>query len=379
MGFNSSFSFHLKLVPGPKSTKLYEEGIRYTKGAFAALLNLMIQWFAPTKLSITFETEGQGKFTEEEIRSIVERDASGKVTALHLPSRCIIISNHQVYSDWLYVWSLTYFAGIHKDVFIVLKNTFKWIPVIGPGMQMYRFIFLARSWASDKLHLGRSLLKLGRKAQEQDKPFTFILFPEGTLVSKDTRPISSKYAEKTGVPDLRNMLLPRSTGLHYSLHSLALRLPTLKLLDITLIYPGIPPRGYGQSYYTLRSIFCDRVPPPVVHMHLRIFDVAKDVPIGNISRLSVANGSLNDSAEFDISEREKAIFDMWLRKLWSDKDDYITKFSEADATSTSNKQQPVEVPLELRNKWEIAGAYCFFAPLLAAYWWKRLTNLVFVF
>lgn len=67
------------------------------------------------------------------------------------------------------------------------------------GMQMFRFIFLARSWASDKFDLARQLSKLGEKAQEEDKPFTFILFPEGTLVSKDTRPISSKYAEKMGV------------------------------------------------------------------------------------------------------------------------------------------------------------------------------------
>jgi len=33
---------------------------------------------------------------EEEIQNIVERDASGKVIALHLPSKCVIISNHQV-------------------------------------------------------------------------------------------------------------------------------------------------------------------------------------------------------------------------------------------------------------------------------------------
>lgn len=67
------------------------------------------------------------------------------------------------------------------------------------GMQMYGFIFLARSWASDKFQLARQLSKLGKKAQEEDKPFAFILFPEGTLVSKHTRPISGKYAEKMGV------------------------------------------------------------------------------------------------------------------------------------------------------------------------------------
>ncbi|KIJ68231.1 hypothetical protein HYDPIDRAFT_24530 [Hydnomerulius pinastri MD-312] len=376
-GFQLLFVLPLKLVPGTRSKKLYDEGIRYTKGAFAALMNLMNQWFAPTRLSITFETEGQGKFTEEEIQRIVERDASGKVIALHLPSKSVIISNHQVYSDWWYVWCLTYFARTHKDVFIVLKKSLKWIPIVGPGMQMYRFIFLARSWASDKLELAKQLSKLGTKAEEEDTPFTFMLFPEGTLVSKDTRPLSRKYAEKTGVPDLSNILLPRSTGLHYSLRSLAPRLPTLKMLDITIIYPGIPPKGYGQSYYTLRSIFCDRIPPPVVHMHLRIFDVAKDVPIGDISTsnpAAIPNGFGESSIEVDCPESEKTTFDLWLRKLWTDKDEYITKVLEVGAPSG---QKPVEIPLELRNKSEIADAFCFLAPAVATYGWKKLATVLF--
>lgn len=66
-------------------------------------------------------------------------------------------------------------------------------------MQIYRFIFLARSWASDKLQLSIKLSKLGKRAEDNDKPFALILFPEGTLVSKDTRPISRKFAEKLGI------------------------------------------------------------------------------------------------------------------------------------------------------------------------------------
>lgn len=66
-------------------------------------------------------------------------------------------------------------------------------------MQFYNFIFLSRSWASDRLHLAKSLSWLGQRAQKQDTPLTFILYPEGTLVSKDTRPLSKKYADKMGI------------------------------------------------------------------------------------------------------------------------------------------------------------------------------------
>lgn len=125
-------------------------------------------------------------------------------------------------------------------------------------MQFFKFIFLARSWASDRVQLASHLSVLGQQAERDDKPLTLILYPEGTLVSKDTRPISKKYADKMGIvgsiadiqhntqtdvyaylqPDMTNTLLPRSTGLHYSLRSLAPRIPTLHLIDVTMVYPG---------------------------------------------------------------------------------------------------------------------------------------------
>lgn len=105
-----------------------------------------------------------------------------------------------------------------------------------------------------------------------------------------------------------------------------------------------------------------------------MFDVAKDVPIGDISRSIVSNGSVDNPADLDISECEKDTFDLWLRKLWSEKDDYITKFLETG--TIPNRQNPVEIPLELRKRSEIAEAYCFFVPLLVAYWGKRLTDLM---
>ena len=57
---------------------------------------LSSQWFAPTELVISFETEGQGKFTPEELAGIVERDKDGRVLSLNLPQKAVLIANHQV-------------------------------------------------------------------------------------------------------------------------------------------------------------------------------------------------------------------------------------------------------------------------------------------
>ena len=200
-----------------------------------------------------------------------------------------------MYADWWYAWCLTYFIGTHKDVCIVLKKSLKWIPVAGwacifalvlytankmrhQGMQVFKFIFLARSWASDRIRLASRLSALGQQAEREDKPLTLFIYPEGTLVSKDTRPISRKFADKIGIVrpvlfsalilfdsicysfklDMKNILLPRSTGLHYSLRSLSPRVPALQLIDITTVYPGEIPmlktvNIYSRSYKVSRQ------------------------------------------------------------------------------------------------------------------------------
>ena len=59
---------------------------------------LASQWFAPTNLVLSFETEGQGKFTPEELEGLVERDSQGRVISLNLPKKSVLIANHQVRS-----------------------------------------------------------------------------------------------------------------------------------------------------------------------------------------------------------------------------------------------------------------------------------------
>ncbi|KAJ7071291.1 acyltransferase-domain-containing protein [Mycena amicta] len=356
----------------PWSRNLYKNGIRYTKGSFGALLVLMCQWFAPTTLHVTFEMHGKGKFTPEEIEKIAVKGKDGQVVALNLPKKFVLIANHQVYLDWWYAWNLTYFIGengVHNSVYITLKKSLQWVPVIGPAMQLYDFIFLARSWVSDRAKLSTHLSALGKAAEQEDNPFVFFLYPEGTLVSKDTRPISKKFADKTGIDDMTNMLLPRSTGLHYSLRSLAPRIRDLKLIDITTVYPGIPPLRYGQDYYTLRSVFFNGVPPPAIHMHLRMFDVATEVPIGDLSKTNSA--VLPDSkaaVEVDIPESEKDAFDVWLRELWQEKDESITRWFDA----SSFAKESFDIPLRLRHKRDILDAFAFFIPSGVEYVWARI-------
>lgn len=73
-----------------------------------SVLVTMCSWFAPTKLVVTFETKGPGKFTEEELERLVEKDSEGNVH-LNLPTKSVLIANHQVKSAFVASFSpLTY-------------------------------------------------------------------------------------------------------------------------------------------------------------------------------------------------------------------------------------------------------------------------------
>ncbi|KAI0274899.1 acyltransferase-domain-containing protein [Gloeopeniophorella convolvens] len=377
-GSQFAFLLPLRLLPFPGAKAWYDTGVRLSKGSFATLIILMSQWFGPTRLLITFERDGPGALSPDEIDAIAVRGKDGRIQRLNLPQKSVLIANHQVYADWWYAWSLTYFMDTHRDVFIVLKKSLKWMPIIGWGMQFFNFIFLARSWASDRLYLVKQLAWLGKRAEDRDIPLTFILYPEGTLVSHDTRPISKKYADKLGIPDMTHTLLPRSTGLHYSLRALSPRLPDLQLIDITMAYPGIPPMGYGQSYYTLRSIFFDRVPPPAVHMHVRRFDVAKDVPIGDTSRTNphALPSGRGSALEADVPESERDAFDVWLRARWVEKDAFMQRFHDTGSFEPAPEKHPeLVIPLELRHAREILDAFCFFIPAVMGYAWTQLRRV----
>lgn len=66
-------------------------------------------------------------------------------------------------------------------------------------MQFFRFLFLARSWSKDRAYLGEHLVKVAERAKYADSRVALMIFPEGTLVSRDTRPLSKKYADKIGI------------------------------------------------------------------------------------------------------------------------------------------------------------------------------------
>ncbi|KAF8338170.1 acyltransferase-domain-containing protein [Cantharellus anzutake] len=350
-----------RYLPIPGAREFYEDIITLTKASGGVLFVHLTHFFAPTTFVITHEGN-------EENESLFECDeATGEIVGLKAPPRVVLMANHQIYADWMYLWCLMYLMRTHSEITIILKKSLKHIPVLGWVMQFFRFIFLARSWSADRLYLGKKLVSLARRVQHVGGRFVLFIFPEGTLVSPDTRPASAKYAEKIGVPDLEHTLLPRSTGLLFCLRTLGPAIHNLRVMDVTVGYPGIPLHGYGQDHYTLRSIFLNGIPPPQVHIHIRYYKI-EDIPIGEVS-------TKDSVGRAEASVEEATRFDAWLRERWVEKDRLMDTFYREGAFRQEAGQTwtpPVKVPIRVRHPFEHLQAYGFFIPVMAWHAWKIL-------
>jgi hypothetical protein len=218
--------------------------------------------------------------------------------------RMVLMANHQLYTDWLYLWWIAYTNNMHGFVYIILKESLRSIPIIGWSAQFYNFIFLARNWEEDQRRFKKALARINSATQ----PMWLIIFPEGTNLSATTREKSKAWAAKNNLQDMKHQLLPRSTGLRFCLNEL--KDSTEWLYDCTIAYEGVPPGQFGQDIFTLRSTFFEGRPPKSVNMHWRRFHIS-DIPIQNTKA-----------------------FEVWLRNRWREKDymlEYFQKHSRFPA------------------------------------------------
>jgi hypothetical protein len=259
----------------------------YTKECFAILITCLTQWWAPTVVRVSGDSSMVGQL-------IKRKDGS---LQCNFADRMVLMANHQLYTDWLYLWWIAYTNNMHGFIYIILKESLKNIPIIGWGAQFYNFIFLSRKWEEDQRTFKKHLSKLNKKGD----PMWLIIFPEGTNLSQTTREKSQKWAQKNGLQDMKHQLLPRSTGLKFCLNEL--RETTDWLYDCTIAYEGVPEGQFGQDIFTLRSSFFEGRPPKSVNMHWRRFHL-DDIPYENTHA-----------------------FEVWLRNRWREKDYMLEYFS----------------------------------------------------
>jgi len=263
----------------------------------------------------------------------------------------VLIANHQIYPEWLYLWWTAYTAGYHGNLYVILKESLKWIPIIGPAMQLYKFIFMTRKWASDQIRMRYRLKKLqiprsDVKGQDCFDPMWLVIFPEGTNLSANTRKNSQKWSEKRGIDDCKHALLPRSTGLQLCLSEL--KSTVEYVYDCTIAYEMEPEGYFAHDLYNMTSVFYLGRPPKSVNIHWRRFKIA-DIPVEDVDGMQ-----------------------KWILDRWMEKDELLDVFSktkkfpydpsafavdEVDNQSSDKGRGFIESKIRMRSTMELAQVY----------------------
>ena len=288
----------------------------------------------------------------------------------------VLISNHQIYTDWLYLWFLTYTSKFGNSVFIILKDLSK-IPVLGYGMKNYNFLFLSRKWEKDKIVLTNQLLEIDANARGMGPangvqligsssttnteftkwpqgsnvnkiwPYELILFPEGTVPSDRTTKKSAEFIASRGLPPLKHVLLPRIRGLFLALKKLKSSVEIV--YDITTAYSGLTEDQYGEIEYSLKRFYLKGYGPPKINYYIKGWKL-KDIPLGE------------DVDDIDnILEQDLKKFEDWLLKIWYEKDKLMDNHYKLGNWGELNHKTTRSIigDFKLRNQFEI------FLPFLA--------------
>ncbi|KAG9248092.1 acyltransferase-domain-containing protein [Calycina marina] len=317
---------------------LYYAYMALTKQSFGIYVTSFTQWWSPTVVRISGDASVAGELVKTE---------NGGVQ-LQFPDRLVLIANHQLYSDWLYLWWAAYTnkRKMHGHIYIILKESLKHIPIVGWGMMFYGFIFMSRKMATDQPRIAHRLNKLKERhsgplsGEKGLDPMWLLLFPEGTNASPNMRIKSAEWAEKTGVADVKHTLLPRSTGSLFCLNELENTVDYV--YDCTLAYEGIECGEYGQDLYTLRSMYFAGQPPPSVNMYWRKFAI-KDIPL---------------------QDGEK--FDLWLRERWYEKDAIMEEYASTGrfpVSPSESEEDFIETEVKLSHRWEVGNIFVVLAAL----------------
>ncbi|KAF5121642.1 hypothetical protein DV113_000918 [Geotrichum candidum] len=301
------------------SRNWYEAWTEYTKQLFGIVVIFITQYWTPLKVSITGNSSVAGLFSINAKTGLLET---------HFDGRAIVISNHQLYSDWIFLWWVAFTARYHGNIFIMLKDSLKHIPIFGWGMRNYRFLFLSRSWVKDEKTLTEGLSRINR---DSDWPAWLILFPEGTTISRNGVAKSRAFAEKQ-TPALRSpshLLLPRSRGLRFSIEQLH---ETVEYIyDSTIYYSDIPEGVFGEDHFTLRRMYLQGVYPSSIAMYWRRYRIA------------------------DIPWQDEAKFEKWIYDRWYEKDALLQhyhktgQFTDPENEAGNDDIPTLEAPVRLSN------------------------------
>ncbi|KAI9183717.1 hypothetical protein H9P43_004635 [Blastocladiella emersonii ATCC 22665] len=301
------------------SNRLFTRTIDATQVAFAELLLLV--HVACTPAASIEVTADAGVFTEAQWAALAgESPSAADADALiaDLGARAVLLSNHQTLFDWMFLWFVAYRVDRAAALKIILKESPKYIPILGPGMMFFKFIFLKRDWSRDQHALHAAMRRL--RGEPAADPKWLLVFPEGTILTENTLGKTRTFAAAAGLPAPAATLVPRTTGIHAIMRDLLTAdnelpgKPFDRVLDVTLGYTPAPGGKLPGNAYHPIDIYVRGNAPKTVYFH---FSAANDFPAFPSSSVDPA-----------VAAAHRASFDAWVLARFAAKEQRVLRLWE---------------------------------------------------
>ncbi|CAK9859787.1 unnamed protein product [Sphagnum tenellum] len=249
-------------------------------------------------------------------------------------NRVLISCNHRTEVDWMYIWDLAIRKGKIGFCKYAVKSSVRNVPIFGWAFWVFEFLMLERKWDVDKPVI-ESYLKT---FMDPADPLWLVIFPEGTDFTEKKRDRGNLFAKENGLPELTNVLQPRTRGFVTCLSHLR---PSLDAVyDLTIGYKDRCPSFSDNLFGT---------DPAEVHIH--------------INRIQLA----------DIPESEERLSE-WVYKLFLEKDQMLAEFSRNGHFPNSGEiEENLSTPMCIFNcllftvPWLFVLYYIFISTWLQVY------------
>ncbi|CAF0743582.1 unnamed protein product [Brachionus calyciflorus] len=228
----------------PFNKHLYKRIIYYLSYSLYSAFPCLTHWWSRTKVTYYAKDEDFKMFGKE---------------------NCFCVLNHKYDVDWNFGLVICQQINLLGGSKVVLKDSLKYIPILGWSWAFGEYIFLKRVWDKDHKILVEDMKNI--LDYPKDLPYSISIFCEGTRYTKEKYEESAKIAKEKGVPVLKHHLLPRSKG--FNLMASQIKGKIDYLYDITLAIDDV--EGHSPTFLDIKDgipldvqIFIRRIPMSLV-------------------------------------------------------------------------------------------------------------------
>ncbi|KAK7197393.1 Acyltransferase [Novymonas esmeraldas] len=218
----------------------------------------------------------------------------------------IIIMNHHCRVDWLYMF--LYLARTRRmisHIRFVMKGDLTRLPVLGWCMELFRYLFLSRSWQNDEAYMRRMIDFFKATG---DAP-VILIYPEGTDLSPSNVERSQAYAAKMGWPTFHHVLNPRTTGTVALMDMLGGAAAVEEVVDLTIGYTYHAPGERPNEPSLINGHH-----PRKIHLLVHRYPVAG----------TAAAAAARDPRR--VCPTDAAAFSAWLHERFAEKEQLLSRF-----------------------------------------------------